>query len=229
VLILLQEKRGGFFVEFGAGDGVQLSNTYLLEKEFGWRGILAEPNRTFFPQVVASRSCAVDDRCVWSTTGETVCFTETTKHGELSTISQFMDCDYHKRSDEHPVEYQVKTISLNDLLLQHQAPMEIDYLSIDTEGSELEILQALDFGRWTFNVITAEHNFVEDLQAGMYALLTSHGYCRVVSMDGDDWYVRNGLSISARGKKAHARYLDRMEEQTPSMSPRRCQSKGQGA
>jgi hypothetical protein len=46
VLTVAREKRNGLFVEFGAGDGVSSSNTHMLEKEFGWTGILAEPNRT---------------------------------------------------------------------------------------------------------------------------------------------------------------------------------------
>ena len=194
VLTVLREKRNGFFVEFGAGDGVTFSNTYMLEKEFGWTGILAEPNRTFFP-VAAKRSCAVDGRCIWSATGETVSFTETTKSGELSTISQFAQCDSHDRGEKGPIEYQVKTVSLNDLLVQHHAPAEIDYLSIDTEGSELAILGALDFKRWRFNVITVEHNWVQSAREGIHALLTSHGYSRVMTEFSffDDWYIGNEL------------------------------------
>ena len=48
-------QRGGFFVEFGATDGVVLSNTLLLEREFGWIGLCAEPNPKFFPQLVVNR------------------------------------------------------------------------------------------------------------------------------------------------------------------------------
>jgi hypothetical protein len=53
----------------------------------------------------------------------------------------------------------VKTISLNDLLKSFDAPTVIDYLSIDTEGSEFLILSNLDFSKWKFHIITVEHNF----------------------------------------------------------------------
>ena len=48
VLIELGNKKEGFFIEIGAGDGFYLSNTYLLEKNFGWTGILVEPNKSFY-------------------------------------------------------------------------------------------------------------------------------------------------------------------------------------
>jgi FkbM family methyltransferase len=195
VLTVLRKKRNGFFVEFGAGDGVRFSNSFMLEKEFGWSGILAEPNRTFAPKVAANRSCAVDDRCVWSATGESITFMDTVEYGELSTISQFARCDFHDRSRLRPIEYEVTTVSLNDLLFQHHAPTEIDYLSIDTEGSELSILRALDFKRWRFNVITVEHNWVQQHREAIHALLSANGFVRVLTELSrfDDWYVRNEL------------------------------------
>jgi FkbM family methyltransferase len=195
VLTVLRKKRDGFFVEFGAGDGVRFSNSFMLEKEFGWSGILAEPNRTFSSQVSTNRSCAIDTRCVWSTTGETLLFTETTTFGELSTLSDFAQRDHHDRSKLGPIEYQVKTVSLNDLLIDHRAPSEIDYLSIDTEGSELCILRSLDFERWRFKVITVEHNYVQSDREAIHALLSGNGFVRVLTELSffDDWYVRNEL------------------------------------
>ncbi|MDR2214600.1 MAG: hypothetical protein LBE59_02025, partial [Nevskiaceae bacterium] len=53
-------KRNGYFVEFGATDGVNGSNSYLLEKSFGWQGIVAEPARCWHAQLRANRSCAID-------------------------------------------------------------------------------------------------------------------------------------------------------------------------
>jgi FkbM family methyltransferase len=196
VLAALRQRRNGFFVEFGAFDGITWSNTYMLEKKLGWAGILAEPNRTFAREVLANRpSCVFDSRCVWSATGDTISFTETTECRELSTVTQFAQSDYHDRTKKNPIEYQVETISLADLLVQHKSPAEIDYLSIDTEGSELTILRAFDFNRWRFNVITVEHNWVQSARDGIHFLLTSHGYTRVLTefSQCDDWYIRNGL------------------------------------
>ena len=86
--------------------------------------------------------------------------------------------------------YDVTTISLNDLLAEHGAPEVIDYLSVDTEGSEFDILNALDFDRWSFRILTVEHNFAPQRE-DIHALLTSKGYARVLEDVSrfDDWYV----------------------------------------
>jgi hypothetical protein len=82
-------------------------------------------------------------------------------------------------------------VSLNDLLKQHNAPPEIGYLSIDTEGSELSILEALNFDQYRFRIITAEHNYIEPERTKIYDLLQRNGYNRVYQdiSQWDDWYL----------------------------------------
>ncbi|MDG3088655.1 hypothetical protein P7F88_22360 [Vibrio hannami] len=74
VLEQLGYKEGGFFVEFGATDGVLLSNSYLLEKEFNWQGLCAEPNPKFYEKLKNNRSCKVSSACISGKSNERVCF-----------------------------------------------------------------------------------------------------------------------------------------------------------
>ena len=182
-------KREGFFVEFGAADGKRLSNTWLLEKYFGWKGVLAEPARKFQEAIRLERGCALDTRCVWRSSGQRLNFNET-DIGELSTISDYSDVDIHAEARKQGRTYEVETISLNDLLTSHGSPSEVDYLSIDTEGSEFDILNAVDFKRFRFKVITCEHAFRPQRQK-IHALLISAGYVRKHEKlsEFDDWYV----------------------------------------
>jgi hypothetical protein len=69
-LIELDFKKNGFFVEFGATDGVTLSNTFLLEKHFGYTGILSEPNPRQMGDIRNKRSSFIDENCVWKETGK---------------------------------------------------------------------------------------------------------------------------------------------------------------
>lgn len=189
VLNELGFKRGGYFVEFGATNGRDLSNTYLLEKEFDWQGILAEPARCWHTALTRNRSCALEFDCVWRESGATLQFRETGT-AEFSTISDFRSVDLNTTRRGDGVAYSVRTISLADLLHKHDAPAEMDFLSIDTEGSEYEILQAFDFDRYRFRVIAVEHNYTPSRQR-LEALLSSRGYRR--KFEGfsrwDDWYV----------------------------------------
>jgi len=191
VLSELNFKTGGFFVEFGATDGVGLSNTHLLEKEFGWSGILAEPAHCWHSDLRNNRSATIETHCVWKDSESTLVFNEVDV-AELSTIQTYSNTDSHKTERKNGKSYEVKTISLNDLLSKHNAPRDIDYLSIDTEGSEFEILSSFGFSKHSFKIITCEHNFTP-MREQIFKLLTKQGYVRKYQelSKFDDWYVKS--------------------------------------
>lgn len=193
VLSELNYKRGGFFVEFGATNGIDLSNTFLLETEFDWKGILAEPAVRWHADLVRNRKALIDKRCVWSASNESILFNETDT-AELSTIHAMSGSDLHAEARKRGRLYPVETVSLMDLLGEHGAPAEIDYLSIDTEGSEYDILQGFDFKRYRFKVITCEHNYTP-MRDKLFALLVKNGYKRKHEKLSlfDDWWVFEGL------------------------------------
>lgn len=186
----LKSRKGGYFVEFGGTDGIKFSNSYALETELGWNGIVAEPARIWHPAIRYNRGCAVDDRCVWTETGQTLLFNQPAIAAH-SCIDTYSDSDSlgHTRADGQ--RYEVQTVSLNDLLAHWRAPRRIDYLSIDTEGSELDILKAFDFGAHEFRLITVEHNHTPQRER-LHDFLAAKGYRRKFEKlsNVDDWYVR---------------------------------------
>ncbi len=173
VLSRTNSKRGGFFVEFGALDGVGASNTWLLEKEFGWTGILAEPSRSSFEELRLNRSCISDSRAVWDRSGEQLLFSER-EENYLSSVKTNVEGSAISN------EYFVESVTLNDLLVEHKAPREIDYISVDVEGSELRILNEF-FKSEIFDVkyFTIEHNWREDKRA-LISLMNANGYTSVL-------------------------------------------------
>jgi FkbM family methyltransferase len=190
VLFFLNGKRNGVFVEFGAADGVNLSNSYMLETQFGWKGILAEPAKDWHARIRAARTAVLETRCVWSKTGEHLQFRKT-PDGELSTLEQFANKDGHREGRVEGKAYEVETISLNDMLKNHNCPQDIDYMSVDTEGSELEILSAFDFSKYNIKIMTVAHNYTEG-RAKLRKLLAAQGfYCVLDNLSKhDDWFVQ---------------------------------------
>lgn len=156
VLATLNFEKNGYFVEFGASDGVALTNTNLLEKKFGWNDILSEPAKCWHQELTNNRNATI---CFLSG----IQFREN-KSGQFSKILKSRN------------EYTVSTVSLNDLLERYDAPKEIDYLSIDTEGTEFVIIKKFDFKKYKIAVITIEDNENRD---EIFSLLSSYGYRRV--------------------------------------------------
>ncbi|WP_421357751.1 FkbM family methyltransferase [Agrobacterium rosae] len=179
VLSELSEKANGFFVEVGAFNGKDLSNTYLLEKEFEWRGILVEPNPILSETIRAARGVPLDTRPVDSVSGKKVLMRFVVDEPELSSMESNAYSDKHAESRrKESVEVEQTTVSLNDLLAAHHAPTDIDYISIDTEGNELDILTAFNFKKYNVSLFSIEHNntSAENL---IENLLIAEGYERV--------------------------------------------------
>jgi FkbM family methyltransferase len=189
VLEKLNWKREGFFVEFGATDGVLLSNSWLLEKHFGWRGICAEPNPKLFERLQKNRSCQLSQACIFRSSGNQMGFVLADAYGGLTDLARD-DQHLDKRNAYADIgeTIDVTTTSLLDLLDQMHAPPVIDYISIDTEGSELAILEGMDWSRYQFRCITVEHNFTAQRQ-GIQTILEGQGYSRQEA-EWDDWYTK---------------------------------------
>jgi len=165
----------------------------LLEKDFGWTGLLVEPNRSFHDGIAKSRNAILDKRAAASRSGSVLRFEEIVGAGEYSRL-------YDRRERQNTslgtVEsYDVVSVALSDLLAEVGAPEQIDYLSLDTEGSEIDILKGIDFSKTKISVLTIEHNFEHRKLQQLDHVLLPHGYRRVLAglSKFDAWYVHSEL------------------------------------
>jgi FkbM family methyltransferase len=200
--LFIHGDKPGYFVEFGACDGLYLSNTVLLEKKYKWKGILSEPAPSYYDDLVKNRKCHLESLCVANETGKTMDFLEVDYNSDkgLSGLTDFVFQDHHSEvRKNNSSTYSVETISLKDMLDKYDAPEHIDFLSIDTEGSEYLILKSYDFSRH-FKAIAVEHNNTLNREK-IYDLLSSKGYDRVLLEFSawDDWYIKRDLIEKDKG------------------------------
>lgn len=188
VAAMTGRRRGGIFVDIGAGDGRFISNSWMLERDFGWTGVCAEPNPDLFAALSRHRAARCVQKAVFTRSGERLSFIP---YEELGTIASYAEQDGWggKRmaflADAPMIE--VETIDPNTLMEAARIPRLFDYLSLDTEGSEWDILRAIDFSAHRFALATIEHNHVEDKRALIAEFLVGMGYQRFPA-GFDDWF-----------------------------------------
>lgn len=188
-VIVHLEKLDGYFVEVGVGDGRQISNTYMLEKRLGWRGLLVEPNRSFHDRIREQRSAVLAPCAATKDGGKPVLFDEALDDGVYSRLSTDSEGVGSSRVESYPVESR----TLDDILKEHKAPEFIEFLSLDTEGNELDVLAGLSLDRYRFGFLAIEHNYRPAVQRELDRLLNPFGYQRILSRvsEFDAWYVRS--------------------------------------
>ena len=199
VLSFYNCKHNGYFIEIGASDGIEISNTYLMERDYGWKGICVEPIPYHYDKLVVNRPNSICiNNAIYSETGLRLEFDIASepigdKFGDgISGLQKHIDC-HKSKVDANKRTIIVETLSMNDMLVHCNAPTFIDYLSLDTEGSEYEILKMFDFDKYTIGLIDVEHNFVEPRRSHIRTLLVSKGYVYLRENHADDMYKHSSL------------------------------------
>ncbi len=185
-----KNKQNGVFVDIGAHDGISLSNTYFFEKTMGWTGICVEPIPEVYNRLKNNRNCLCVQGCIFDKR-ESVPFLKISGWAEmLSGIIENYDPHHVKRiqweidlNGGQSEVINVKCYNLMQLLLDNHI-QHIDYLSIDTEGGELGILQSIDFSRIDIDVIEVENNYLGPFQAFLEPL----GYKKICDLGPDEIY-----------------------------------------
>lgn len=198
VLYKLKEKKNGLFLEFGATDGIKLSNSFLLEKNYKWSGLLAEPSIKWHSVLKKNRpNVKIIQECIYSESGKYLNFYNS-DIAELSTLDEFRHSDISsmpgnsKIRNKSGFNHKVLSISLNDVFVKYFNSSPIDYMSVDTEGSELLILENFDFKKFSPKIVTVEHNYSEH-QKQLDNLFYANNYTRIFRdyTQFDAWFVLN--------------------------------------
>jgi len=177
---MLEDKlphRDGFYVELGANDGVASSNSYYFEVNKGWKGVLIEPTPNLYLSCVKKRGAnnvVFCNACVpFDYKEEFVRM----KYCDSMTISDNLDLDIgdHDKfvesgkqflnEGESTFIFGAKSATLNSLLKEAEAPALIDFLSLDVEGAELDVLKGVDFSKYNFRYMVIECRDIDKMNA----------------------------------------------------------------
>lgn len=189
---IFKNKQNGVFVEIGADDGIDKSNTLFYEESLNWTGIAIEAREKAYNKLKNNRKC-ICINAVLSDKEQEVDFMSIEGYGKgLSGIVKNYEPRHAARINEEVKNpnnisreiIKVRTSKLNDILEKYNL-FHIDYLSIDTEGSELDILKTIDFNKFYIDIIDIEDNHNNPL---MDKFFNDNGYEFIQRIEIDNIY-----------------------------------------
>ena len=176
------------FVEIGCGDGKFTSNTYLLENKLGWNGIVIEPGINWQEDIRKNRNCKLETVFIGAKSSKKIFYKEIVL-GTKSDLAYLYSYDFNLINVDPSKA--VEVLTLNDVLEKNSTPKYIDYLSITMEDWGPEVLKGLDFGEYSFGIITISHNHIHAKRVEAQNIILKNGYRRVFPELSftDDWFV----------------------------------------
>lgn len=196
----------GFYIEVGANDGVSGSNSLLLE-ENGWRGLLIEANPELIPKILRARpdSTVVHSAIVSPLNEGSINFFQVKGDPpHLDGLSTTCYTDLFEAKIKlyggNIIQMKVPATTLDSVLTSHAVPSKFEFLSIDVEGAELEVLKGFSIEHFAPKLIMIEDNSVgRDSSVSDY--LSHYNYIRVHRTGVNDWYVLRQDSIHFSKRK----------------------------
>ena len=171
------------FIEIGVGNGIEISNTYLLESEHKWDGVLVEPNREFVDSIRNTRSAKLIEAALTTKDiGEVEFFTG--KRGVFASLVP-------TRTTNEQSNYRVKSIPVSKVFAEYDRD-DLALLSLDIEGNEEEIIEELMKMKCRPFLIIVEHNYDQAKSQRIKHTLIGNQYellCEGIS-EVDFWFVR---------------------------------------
>lgn len=196
---IFRNARGGTFLDIGAFDGINLSNTYYFEKELGWKGVCIEPTPDTYAKLAQNRSCVCIQGGIAATDGERefVCGNGVEILAGLSgnMTEQHRERLRNEASAAKSQEQVIKVQCYNiNALCKRLGLLHINYCSIDTEGAEMEILESIDYSLLTIDVFSVENTYHGQR---MRDFMASKGYQYAGRLKIDDVFVRQAAIQTA--------------------------------
>jgi FkbM family methyltransferase len=187
----------GFFVEIGAYNGIDGSNCYFFEKFLNWSGIAIEPSPTQFLALQKNRKCKCVNKAV-AKKSEKIEFIDVVKgYTQMSGIN---NSSYQKTLEI--IKKDLRTV-LDKKIIEAATFSEIveynyliDYLSIDVEGGEMDILESIDFDLYKIKVLSIENNYPNEINYEKY--LSEKGFCYIDNVGVDEIYFNKKYPINIK-------------------------------
>ena len=199
----------GYFVELGANNGVHQSNTLYFEKYRGWRGVLVEPtlhnylmcrqnraaNNKFFCNACASFD--YKDKFVEIIYSNLMSVPLGLESDIADPVGHAKEGKQFLQAFEENVSFGAVAKTLNQILLEADAPKLIDFLSLDVEGAEIEDLRGLDHAQFKFKYACIENRSFDRLNDFM----ANHGYVFIEKLSHWDYLFASQEQFVALDKK----------------------------
>jgi FkbM family methyltransferase len=204
---LFNYRQNGYFLDLAAGDGIYLSNTYVLEKYLNWKGICIEAHDKVFEMLKDNRTCICEHVCVDGKQQKVKFSNDSSlrqgRYDNNNYLGGIIDVDTDKREDLNKNDFVWKeTVTLKGLLEKHNAPKVIDYFSLDVEGAELRILEGFPFDEYTFLSMS-----VERPGNVLHEIFRKNNYLLVNELGWDRLYVHKSLMKTFSVKKKYKLYF----------------------
>jgi len=189
--VLLNKMQNGFFIDIGAHDGISISNSLFFEKNRNWKGICIEPNPSVYDKLITNRKSLNLNVCIGDK-NDNVSFNQIEGYSEmLSGITDKYDSKHIERINSEILDKGGKINTINVKMIRLDTIQElknqiVDFISIDTEGNEFDIIKSINFKDVFVRIIVVENNYGNKEIRGY---LKKFNFILVTILNTDEVYI----------------------------------------